>query len=485
VACKDKHDLEVGHLWRRVYEVTGGEWRQVGGAWVPDVFAYNLSVACNHCQKPICAEVCPARAITRREDGLVLLDSDKCLGCGYCNWACPYSALQYDQATGRMTKCTFCVDEIDARRSPACVAACPMRVLDFGDRSTLEARYGMSNGSYPLPEPHLTEPSLVVNPHKDAYRSQNEPTQVAPGGQDDMKAWSLITFTLLSQMAVGAFLALGVLRSLLAPKAGMAVVDLLSDSVLLVIEPVMILSLLISLLHLGTPRNAYRAFTNVRSSWLSREILFATLFAGAGAVLVGMQWFNIGAFGTRSVVAWIATLFGLALLYAMSRVYMLRTVPSWNSLATPLSFLATSLLLGGSAVSVAILSNYAYLAGTSSSLLWDEIASISHWAALSLVILLGVEWLAIRLWLANFRLGQAATRAKPRIPQQYRAISGLRVALTFLGVGIMGAFLYQHTLIPGQELRVTGLVLLAFGLVSVSEWIGRFLFYKSYMRYGI
>jgi anaerobic dimethyl sulfoxide reductase subunit B (iron-sulfur subunit) len=484
-ACKDKHNLAVGSLWRRVYEVTGGGWQQVGDAWVPDVFAYNLSVACNHCQEPICAEVCPACAIIRREDGLVLLDSDKCLGCGYCSWVCPYGALHYDQAAGHITKCTFCVDEIDAGRSPACVAACPMRVLDFGDHSALDARYGVTKGSYPLPESHLTQPSLVINPHRDAHRSQSEPTQLVPDKQDDMKEWSLIIFTLLSQLAVGAFLVLSVLRSLLAQKAGMAVVELLSDTMLLVIEPVTIVSILISLLHLGTPRNAYRAFRNVRSSWLSREILFATLFASAGAVFTVMQWFKIDAFETRNIVAWVATLLGLALVYSMSRVYMLRTIPTWNSPATPLSFFTTSLMLGVLAISVALLNNYASVASPTGGLFRDETVDISHWMALSLVLLLGVQWAVIRLCSANLRLGQAATRSKPKIPKQYRTISGLHMALTFLGVGVMGTSLYQHILVPGQELPVTVLALLAFGLMLVSEGMGRFLFYKSHMRYGI
>jgi anaerobic dimethyl sulfoxide reductase subunit B len=165
VACKDKHGLEVGRLWRRVYEVTGGDWIQVGQAWLSTVFAYNISMACNHCEQAICMEVCPSRAITRRPDGIVLIDNQKCLGCRYCAWACPYGALQYDQAAGRMTKCTFCYDEIDRGRPPACVAACPLRALDFGDLADLQARHGPLQPVAPLPDPGLTTPALVLTPH--------------------------------------------------------------------------------------------------------------------------------------------------------------------------------------------------------------------------------------------------------------------------------------------------------------------------------
>jgi anaerobic dimethyl sulfoxide reductase subunit B (iron-sulfur subunit) len=171
VACKDKHNLPVGVLWRRVYEVTGGDWTRRGEAWVSTVFAYNISLACAHCARPICMEVCPSGAYTKRADGIVLLDQAKCLGCKYCSWACPYGAPQYDERAGRMTKCTFCADAIDAGLPPACVAACPLRALDFGDRAELEARYGALDAVYPLPAAHLTQPALVLTPHPAAARA--------------------------------------------------------------------------------------------------------------------------------------------------------------------------------------------------------------------------------------------------------------------------------------------------------------------------
>jgi anaerobic dimethyl sulfoxide reductase subunit B (iron-sulfur subunit) len=94
-ACKDKNGLPVGVLWRRVIEVTGGEWQKTNSAWENSIFAYNLSLACNHCVHAKCAGVCPADAYIVRPDGIVLLDSSRCMGCGYCAWACPYGAPQY------------------------------------------------------------------------------------------------------------------------------------------------------------------------------------------------------------------------------------------------------------------------------------------------------------------------------------------------------------------------------------------------------
>ena len=130
-ACKDKNNLPVGVMWRRVIEVSGGGWVQEGEAWTNNVFAYNLSIACNHCVHPKCAGVCPTDAYVHRADGIVYIDPDKCMGCGYCSWACPYNAPRYNPELGQMAKCNFCFDNIDAGLPPSCVAACPMRVLNF------------------------------------------------------------------------------------------------------------------------------------------------------------------------------------------------------------------------------------------------------------------------------------------------------------------------------------------------------------------
>ena len=178
-ACKDRHGLSLGVLWRRVYEIAGGTWSREREAWVPDVFAFNLSLACNHCAEPICVEVCPTGAIEQRADGLVLIDGGKCVGCRYCAWACPYAAPQYDERAGRMTKCSFCAEDLDAGLPPACVKACPMRALEFGEREALEAAHGRSPAAFPLPDPALTDPGLVVIPHRDTGRARPRTAVVA------------------------------------------------------------------------------------------------------------------------------------------------------------------------------------------------------------------------------------------------------------------------------------------------------------------
>lgn len=179
ISCKDKNDLSVGILWRKVVEVQGGEWLPRGEAWLTSAITYFVSSACNHCDRPICVGVCPTQAMHQREDGIVLVDADRCMGCRYCEMACPHRAPQFDPAQGVMTKCNFCVDLLEEGKSPACVTACQMRVLHYGELEDLRAEFGTVNGIFPLPDPDLTEPALVINPHPEAVRSNQTGVRIA------------------------------------------------------------------------------------------------------------------------------------------------------------------------------------------------------------------------------------------------------------------------------------------------------------------
>ena len=126
VACKDKNNLDLGVRWRRVVEYTGGEWLSMpDGTYAQDVFSYYISVSCNHCSEPICVEACPTTAMNQDKNGIVSIDPAKCMGCGYCEWACPYSAPQYQAGSGQMSKCDFCRDELKSRKFPGMCGGLP------------------------------------------------------------------------------------------------------------------------------------------------------------------------------------------------------------------------------------------------------------------------------------------------------------------------------------------------------------------------
>jgi anaerobic dimethyl sulfoxide reductase subunit C (anchor subunit) len=131
--------------------------------------------------------------------------------------------------------------------------------------------------------------------------------------------WALILFTILAQMAVGSFLVLGVLHAYARRQAGEAAAERLSDRALLALGPVMVLALIASLFHLGSPLNAPRAVLNLGSSWLSREIFMGVLFTVSGGLFALMQWRKIASSSLRNITAWIAAIVGLGFIFSMSQ----------------------------------------------------------------------------------------------------------------------------------------------------------------------
>lgn len=161
VACKDAHDAGVGRRMRRVRTFEGGEF--------PAVFAYNLSMSCNHCEDPACMKQCPASAYSKREsDGIVVHDPNRCIGCRYCTWVCPYGAPQYDEQEGRVRKCNLCIEESDGGANPICVSSCPMRAIEIADLSEVAARPGATLAIQSLPSPEMTKPSIRYRIRREA-----------------------------------------------------------------------------------------------------------------------------------------------------------------------------------------------------------------------------------------------------------------------------------------------------------------------------
>ena len=105
----------------------------------PNSKTVHMPMSCMQCENADCVTVCPTGASYKRDDGIVMVDQDICMGCNLCAWACPYGARELDQQQGTMKKCTLCVDRIydeklpQAERQPACVLTCPTKSRIFGD----------------------------------------------------------------------------------------------------------------------------------------------------------------------------------------------------------------------------------------------------------------------------------------------------------------------------------------------------------------
>jgi len=114
-------------------------------------------------------KVCPVDAVVKREaDGIVLLDSEKCIGCRRCEWACPYRAPQYDPVSKKVVKCNYCYDLVAQGRNTACVDACIMRVLKSGPLETLKKEPGVVAKIKGFANPAFTSPSVVFRPHPES-----------------------------------------------------------------------------------------------------------------------------------------------------------------------------------------------------------------------------------------------------------------------------------------------------------------------------
>jgi len=126
VVCKVENDVELGEFWTKVDQK--GPYGKF-----PDLELYFMPKLCQHCKNPSCVEVCPTGASYKREDGIVLIDHNKCIGCQLCIMACPYGVRHLDKRSGVVEKCTLCAQRVDAGDEPICATSCQQHARIFGD----------------------------------------------------------------------------------------------------------------------------------------------------------------------------------------------------------------------------------------------------------------------------------------------------------------------------------------------------------------
>ena len=169
IACKDKNDLPLGVLYRRVKSYETGRFPEPG--------YYHYSSACNHCTNPKCIQTCPTGAMHLSEDGTVQHNRKVCIRCQYCVRNCPYGVPQYFEGEDVIGKCDSCKNLREKDQNPACVDACLMRCLEWGELEELKKRYSgeeMTSDIAVLPSSEMTTPSVLIKPKKialkDAFR---------------------------------------------------------------------------------------------------------------------------------------------------------------------------------------------------------------------------------------------------------------------------------------------------------------------------
>ena len=299
----------------------------------------------------------------------------------------------------------------------------------------------------------------------------------------------LVIFTIIAQMSVGSFVVLGLIH-LFGARTGRGAIDKVSDPALYAIGPILVLGLLASMTHLGTPIRAINALRHLDSSWLSREILFGLLFAALGGAFAFSQWFKWLTPRLRQALAGLAALVGLALIWSMTMVYLLPTVPAWNSWATPARFFATTFLLGSLAVGAALVvtADVRRRRGAAADEASDTVIMSSlRGIAIGAIAMLGVEFVVLPLYLGKLATdGSAATTASAgALVTIHGGYAIAQLVLVFLGVALLGVFLSRLAKRFSTTRMLAIAPVAAFVLVFAGEIIGRMLFYASYARVGL
>ncbi len=367
IACKHANDTTPGVQWRQVLDVEAGRF--------PDVERLFLVVGCQHCAEPPCVPVCPTGATRQRADGLVTMDYETCIGCGYCAVACPYQArtivhdeswyygeetvqehaVAHDERLGVAQKCTFCVDRvdqatelghtpgIDLETTPACATSCIAQALHFGDFADPESnvsRLVAENSSFQMHAGLGTDPQIKylyetpAVPGRDPLADDADDDALADAANPLVGArqtwWdgrAAMNFTLGgfgSGLAVMAYLS-GLQGPALATSFIAAGV-------------IMAVGLFFVFLEIGRKRRFLNVLLRPHSSWMTRETYVVALFYPA--VLAILIWPHPA---LQAVTAGAA----LAFLYCQGRIlHAGMGIPAWRVPLMPWMLVATGLLEG-------------------------------------------------------------------------------------------------------------------------------------------
>lgn len=298
LACSIENDLGPDRSWREVVTFNDGA--------VPGIPRFHLSLACNHCAEPACMYSCPALAYDRDpSSGAVLLDPDRCIGCRYCSWACPYGAPRYEEDRGVMGKCTFCAHRLVDGLKPACATLCPTGALDFATLPATDLVAPVEG----FPQTDLVPSIRIESVRRPVRGDESSSVGEETGPVYPARLAALPGITLTSEWSLAAFTFLtAVLFAGFAGAAGGAVQ----------LPPLLFaagasLAAAFSLSHLGRPGRAWRAGLNLRRSWLSREVVGFGAFAAGGTVVLAT---STGGDGALAVL-----LIGLLTLVSADQVY--------------------------------------------------------------------------------------------------------------------------------------------------------------------
>ena len=477
VACNEQNNNPSSVLWRRVGEIEGGVY--------PQTKRFHLSMACNHCLDPSCLTGCPTDAYEKDEKtGVVKHKTEECIGCQYCTWNCPYGVPQFNPERHIVTKCDMCYVRLGDGMAPACAAACPETAIRIEKVSVAEWRGNHNQADAPhMPESKITISTTRITLPKDMPEEMLRLNrhQVRPENPHT----SLILMTVLTQLAAGGFLTLW-LGDLLSQAFGF--LKPLQDFLVFGACGILAVTgtaLSASIFHLGRPLHAYKALRMWRRSWLSREVLFFTLFSffggGYAALLLAAHLFHFPVIGgVRMVFGGIVALSGAAGIYASAKIYLVPARPAWNSIRTPLRFFLTGFILGP-LFSLVVYSFYV-LTNHPGAAFQEIRGPVLAWLAISsTAALTQLLVLFARLFYLDEEKNPELYDSALLLTRRFKVHFLARIGLLLLGSFILPLFYLIYFLTSPQ---FTGTQLVVFSTVSfvisiLGEFLGRYLFFVT------
>ena len=379
----------------------------------PDVERLFMVVGCQHCAEPPCVPVCPTGATAQRADGLVTMNYDTCIGCGYCAVSCPYQArtighgedwyygeetrqeahVFHDERVGVATKCTFCVERIDEAKeegmtpgvdleySPACSSSCIASALHFGDFNDPDSnvsKLATENSFFQMHEELGTDPQIRYlyevadtilgrdpEPEDTEDEMMSDPANPLVGARQTLWDYRAAMNFTLGGMSSG----LVVMATIAYFASGLSTETLLYLNVAAGVG--MGIGLLFVFMEIGRKMRFWRALLRPQSSWMTREIYAAAMFYLA--LLADLVWH-----GPALHLA--VALSALAFLYCQGRIlHAAKGIPAWRVGLIPTMLVMTGMLEGVGLLGIASgLASWRFEASLTFISIWGALMALAN-----------------------------------------------------------------------------------------------------------
>jgi formate dehydrogenase iron-sulfur subunit len=322
-ACHSLNGLDDDESWRDMGLLVGTR---------KQPYLQTVTTACHHCEDPACSNGCPVLAYDKDPvTGIVRHLDDQCIGCSYCILKCPYDVPKFNLKRGIVRKCDMCQGRLAEGEAPACVQACPNEAIKIKvvkldavpDRGQIIA--GAFDSSYTRPTTTYVSSKPIPNAARPADSGRLELDHGHPP-----LSWMLV----LTQMSAGGFLGAALAPLTLNEAAVTSAAALFFG----------LIGIALSVLHLGQPLKAWRAFLGWKKSWLSREIIAFGALPGGGAAIAAAWWFESLHLMKLAISG--TALAALSAVACSVMVYADTRRPFWSLAQTAGKFFGTTFLLG-------------------------------------------------------------------------------------------------------------------------------------------